>query len=115
MSHPTTTNNLPNSSPKTTPTHHADPETVLSSTVTTRQASPHEPTDQDPARHYERDLLASLSAGDKALFDSVVNTLAESDPRVRELNPIDVIMSLNVSSEALSGLLGSSTAGGQGE
>ena len=66
--------------------------------------------DPDPQTRasYDKDLLSSLSEGDKALFESVVETLAESDPRVRDLNPIDVIMSLNMTSDSLGGLLGGS-------
>ncbi|KAL5251324.1 hypothetical protein ACHWQZ_G016872 [Mnemiopsis leidyi] len=49
---------------------------------------------------FEQELFSSLSEVDKALFESVVNTLAETNPRVRELNPIEVIMSLNMTSDS---------------
>ena len=78
--------------------------------VTSEQQITSQLSDPDPHTRasYDKDLLSSLSEGDKALFESVVETLAESDPRVRDLNPIDVIMSLNMTSDSLGGLLGGS-------
>ena len=80
-------------------------DTMLTSEQITSQLPDPEPQTR---ASYDKDLLSSLSEGDKALFESVVETLAESDPRVRDLNPIDVIMSLNMTSDSLGGLLGGS-------
>lgn len=77
---------------ETTETSSALPMAGITTAMTSQDT-----TSQNDDKAISQSVLQSLSDTDRKLVDSIVETLSASNPLVKDMNPLDVLLSLNSS------------------